>query len=93
MVNGMTKEMELEKKEEEGLNLADYGFMFLSHWYWFVASVVVAMVIAVYYIMSTTPIYTTSTQLLIRDDKNNKLEMTRTTRVHRPPYRISVIWV
>lgn len=50
MVNGMTKEMELEKKEEEGLNLADYGFMFLSHWYWFVASVVVAMVIAVYYI-------------------------------------------
>ena len=28
MVNGMTKEMELEKKEEEGLNLADYGFMF-----------------------------------------------------------------
>jgi tyrosine-protein kinase Etk/Wzc len=72
MVNGMTKEMELEKKEEEGLNLADYGFMFLSHWYWFVASVVVAMVIAVYYIMSTTPIYTTSTQLLIRDDKNSK---------------------
>lgn len=68
----MTKEMELEKKEEEGLNWADYGFMFLSHWYWFVASVVVAMVIAVYYIMSTTPIYTTSTQLLIRDDKNNK---------------------
>lgn len=64
--------MELEKKEEEGLNWADYGFMFLSHWYWFVASVVVAMVIAVYYIMSTTPIYTTSTQLLIRDDKNNK---------------------
>jgi|GEM_PF-6771447 len=49
MVNGMTKEMELEKKEEEGLNLADYEFMFLSHWYWFVASVVVAMVIAVYY--------------------------------------------
>ena len=43
--------MELEKKEEEGLNLADYGFMFLSHWYWFVASVVVAMVIAVYYII------------------------------------------
>lgn len=72
MVNGMTKEMELEKKEEEGLNLADYLFMFLSHWYWFVASVVVAMVIAVYYIMSTTPIYTTSTQLLIRDDKNSK---------------------
>lgn len=33
MVNGMTKEMELEKKEEEGLNWADYGFMFLSHWY------------------------------------------------------------
>lgn len=32
MVNGMTKEMELEKKEEEGLNLADYGFMFLSHY-------------------------------------------------------------
>lgn len=58
MVNGMTKEMELEKKEEEGLNLADYGFMFLSHWYWFVASVVVAMVIAVYYIINTLLILT-----------------------------------
>ncbi len=57
MVNGMTKEMELEKKEEEGLNLADYGFMFLSHWYWFVASVVVAMVIAVYYIEYDTYLY------------------------------------
>lgn len=57
MVNGMTKEMELEKKEEEGLNLADYGFMFLSHWYWFVASVVVAMVIAVYYIYNEYDAY------------------------------------
>lgn len=79
MVNGMTKEMELEKKEEEGLNLADYGFMFLSHWYWFVASVVVAMVIAVYRRLSIQPVPSCS------------LEMTRTARAHRPLYRISAI--
>lgn len=63
---------ELERDREDGFNLEDYGMLFLSHWYWFVASVIVAVGIAAYYILSTTPIYTSSTQLLIRDDKDGK---------------------
>lgn len=46
-----------------------YGLIFLSHWYYFVASVVLALVLAVYYVMQTTPIYTRSAQLLITDDE------------------------
>lgn len=66
----MAKELETER--EEGFNLKDYGMLFLAHWYWFVASVIVAVCIAAYYILSTTPIYTSSTQLLIRDNENGK---------------------
>ncbi len=66
----MAKELETER--EDGFNLEEYGVLFLAHWYWFVASVIVTIAIAVYYLLSTTPIYTSSTQLLIRDDKQGK---------------------
>ena len=62
-----------EKRErEEGMSLEQYGLLFLSHWYYFVASAIIAVAIAVYYIMQTTPIYTRSAQLLIKDDENGK---------------------
>ena len=52
--------------------MEQYGLLFLSHWYYFVASAIIAVAIAVYYIMQTTPIYTRSAQLLIKDDENGK---------------------
>ena len=60
---------EISKEKEEGLNLEDYWVLFLSNWYWFVITVIVALIVGVLYIKRTTPMYTESTQLLIKDDE------------------------
>lgn len=52
----------------ETFDWVHYLFLFLSRWYWFVLSVAVALGIAVFYLYSTAPVYTRSTQLLIKDD-------------------------
>lgn len=59
------------KEVEEGIDLEHYGVMFLSNWYWFVVSVLFSLCVAVFVIMRTTPIYTRSTQLLIKEDDKN----------------------
>lgn len=64
----MEAEVIRKTKEEEGVNLAQYGLVFLANWYWFLIAVVVALGIGVFYVMKTTPMYTRSTQLLIKDD-------------------------
>lgn len=60
-----------KEQQEEGLNLEQYGLLFISHWHWFVGAVIVALGLAVFYIMRTTPIYTRSAQLLIKEDEAN----------------------
>ena len=57
------------KTQEEGLDFEQIGMMFLSHWYYFVASAIIAVALALYYVMQTTPIYMRNTQLLIKDDE------------------------
>ena len=57
------------KTQEEGLDFEQIGMMFLSHWYYFVASAIIAVALALYYVMQTTPIYLRNTQLLIKDDE------------------------
>lgn len=60
---------EISKEKEEGLNLEDYWILFLSNWYWFLITVVVSLCIGVLYIKRTTPTYTESAQLLIKDEE------------------------
>ena len=60
---------EENKEREEGINLEQYGLLFLSHWYYFVGVVIITMAIGVMYILRTTPIYTRTTQLLIKNDE------------------------
>lgn len=57
-------------EQEGGLNLEQYGMLFLSKWYWFVLSVIVALGFGVYYLMQSTPMYTRSAQLLIKSEEN-----------------------
>lgn len=56
------------KKQETVLGLEDVLALFLSRWYWFVGCVLIALGVAVFYIFRSTPIFTRSTQLLIRED-------------------------
>ncbi len=64
----MTNDRTQEK--EDGFKLVDYWIIFVNNWYWFLLSVVIAMGLAVLKILRTTPIYNSTTQLLIQDDKD-----------------------
>ena len=58
--------------EEEAFNLRDTLLLIRSKWYWFVFSLILALGIAGYYIVSTPPTYVRRTSVLIKDrDKNN----------------------
>ena len=63
------EEKNLEK--EATFDLEDLWSLFLSHWHWFVGCVILTLCLAVFYILRTTPVYTRSTQLLIREDDNS----------------------
>ena len=57
-----------QQEEEQGLSLEEYGLLFLSRWYYFVAAVIIAMTIAVFKILTTTPVYQRNASVLIKDD-------------------------
>lgn len=59
---------EMKRENEEGFKLEDYWFLLVSNWYWFLLSVIVALCIGILYIQSTPPVYTESTQLLIKEE-------------------------
>ena len=58
-------------EKEATFDLEDLWSLFLSHWHWFVGCVILTLCLAVFYILRTTPVYTRSTQLLIREDDNS----------------------
>ena len=67
------EELDEIKQDNRGrIKLEELGLLFLSHWYWFVLAVLMTLSVAVYKIMTTPPIYTRSTSLLIKDDKSSK---------------------
>ena len=50
------------------MSLEEYGLLFLSRWYYFVAAVIIAMTIAVFKILTTTPVYLRNASVLIKDN-------------------------
>lgn len=53
---------------DNALSLPDILQQCLSHWYWFVISLVVVVGIAYAYLLSTPPMYTRTASLLIKDE-------------------------
>ena len=58
-------------KSDEMVNFRDVWNMFKPRWYWFVLSVFVALLLAMYYIMVTPPTYVRSASILIENDENS----------------------
>ncbi|MCI6143725.1 MAG: Wzz/FepE/Etk N-terminal domain-containing protein, partial [Bacteroidales bacterium] len=63
------------QEKEEGFKLVDYWIIFVNNWYWFLLSVLIALGLAVLKILRTTPIYNSTTQLLIQDYKDGGSSM------------------
>ena len=63
---------------DDFLRLQDLWALFLPKWYWFVLSVCVALGVAVFYLVSTPPLYTRTASILIKDDGKNRAPSSRT---------------
>lgn len=62
-------QQQINDEEEQGIKWRDFSIVLLTHWYWIVLSIIVALVCAVLFIMHTTPTYTRSSLLLIKSDE------------------------
>ena len=60
--------------QEEKVDLKGLFFRYYNHWYYFVISLFVFSLIALAYIRYTTPIFSVSSTILIRDDKFNYIK-------------------
>lgn len=62
------------KQADDFLRLQDLFYLCLGKWYWFVISLAVALSVAVFYLLTTPPVYTRSASLLIKEDsKGNSM--------------------
>jgi capsular exopolysaccharide synthesis family protein len=58
-----------ESKEEKPFDWKAIIYLCLSHWYWFLISIVLALGFATYYLHKTVPVYTRTAKLLVKSDK------------------------
>lgn len=56
-----------ENQEEESFNIYEIIFKYLVYWPWFVASVIVCLVVAFLYMRYQTPVYNISSAVLIKE--------------------------
>lgn len=62
------------KQADDFIRIQDLFYLCLNKWYWFVISLAVTVGVAVVYLLTTPPVYTRSTSLLIKEDsKGNSL--------------------
>ena len=64
----MYNSQETAKKNEEPLNMKDFLAMCISKWYWFIISLILTLSVAVFYLLRTEPLYTRSSQVMIKSD-------------------------
>ena len=58
-------------QEESGLTLKDIWILCISHWKWFAISLVVFLLAATYFVLTTVPVYTRSASVLIKEDRKS----------------------
>ena len=58
--------------KEEPLSIKDIWNLCISHWYWFAIAVAICLAVAAFYILRTTPVYTRSASVLIKEDSKGR---------------------
>ena len=62
------------KQADDFIRIQDLFYLCVNKWYWFVISLAVTIGIAIFYLLTTPPVYTRSASLLIKEDsKGNSL--------------------
>ena len=57
--------------EDDSINIQQLVQLCVSNWYWFLASIIVALALAAAYILTTQPVYTRKASVLIKDGVTN----------------------
>ena len=57
---------------QDFIRIQDLFYLCLGKWHWFVVSLAVCLGIAVWYLLTTPPVYTRSASILIKDDSKGK---------------------
>lgn len=60
-----------DSKEENPVDIKAIFYLCLSHWYWFLISLVLALGVATYYLHKTVPVYTRTAKVLVKPDKQD----------------------
>ena len=60
------------KQQNTGFKLREYLYLCLTHWSWFVISVIICIAIAYVYVKRTTPIYEKRAAVLLKIDENGR---------------------
>lgn len=60
------------KEYKEYLNIRDVLWLCIAKWYWFIVSIVLCLACAVYYVLSSPPVYSQSASVLIKDTSKGK---------------------
>lgn len=61
----------LDQNQEESLNLREILKPYLYRWYWFIVGVIVAIIIAWFFLRYSVPVYNTESTLLIKEVKKS----------------------
>lgn len=60
-------------KRASGANkIMDFAIVFLSNWYWFLFCLIVALVVAKFFLLYTPPVYKRSASILVKQDQQNQ---------------------
>ena len=58
-------------QEENPMSIRDIWTLCISHWKWFVLSVIICLAAAAFYILKTVPVYSRSSSVLIKEDRRS----------------------
>jgi len=60
---------EFEEEKEKRIDFIELSFKYLSHWKWFIASLIICISVAILYLKLTDPIYEVTSTILMKDDQ------------------------
>lgn len=60
------------QKEESGFSLTEALSKYLAYWKWFIFSILLALIVAFFYLKTKTPLYDIKSSILIKDDSKGQ---------------------
>ena len=61
----------MKDDEESSIDFKELFLLFFSHWKWFVASVAIFLVVAVFWLMRQNDVYTVSSMILMKGENSS----------------------